>query len=102
MNNVKKFRCKIGLSQLELANKLGLHRTYITALESPNCERISNDLARRMAEVFGCSVFEVHGTNVFHEAPKTDEDKILLIKMLAKDLDDKTKAEQILEVVKQL
>lgn len=31
--NVKKYRTKQGLSQEELANKCGMHRTYISAIE---------------------------------------------------------------------
>jgi len=32
-NNIKKYRKKLGLSQEELADKAGLHRTYIGGIE---------------------------------------------------------------------
>lgn len=32
-NNVKKYRAEIGLSQEAFAEKAGLHRTYISAIE---------------------------------------------------------------------
>ena len=32
-NNIKKYRKKLGLSQEELAEKAGLHRTYIGGIE---------------------------------------------------------------------
>lgn len=31
--NLKKYRSKLGLSQEEFANKCGMHRTYISAIE---------------------------------------------------------------------
>jgi len=32
-NNIKKYRKKLGISQEELADKAGLHRTYIGGIE---------------------------------------------------------------------
>lgn len=32
-HNIKKFRCELNLSQEELADKCGLHRTYVGAVE---------------------------------------------------------------------
>ena len=32
-NNLKKYRKKLGLSQEDFADKCGLHRTYISAIE---------------------------------------------------------------------
>ena len=47
--NVKKYRSKIGLSQEALAEKSGLHRTYISAGE--RCRRsISLDNIQRIAD----------------------------------------------------
>ena len=31
--NLKKYRTKLGLSQVAFANKCGMHRTYISAIE---------------------------------------------------------------------
>ena len=47
--NVKKYRSKIGLSQEALAEKAGLHRTYISAVE--RCRRsISLENIQRIAD----------------------------------------------------
>lgn len=47
--NVKKYRSKIGLSQEALAEKSGLHRTYISAIE--RCRRsISLENIQRIAD----------------------------------------------------
>lgn len=50
-NNLKMYRNKLGLSQEAFANKVGLHRTYISALECQkrnialnNIEKIANAL----------------------------------------------------------
>ena len=50
-NNVKKYRTALGLSQEAFADKCGLHRTYISALEChrrsialENIQRIANAL----------------------------------------------------------
>ena len=50
-NNVKKYRNKMGLSQEAFAEKAGLHRTYISALECKkrsialdNVQKIANAL----------------------------------------------------------
>lgn len=48
-SNVKKYRSKIGLSQEALAEKSGLHRTYISAVE--RCRRsISLENIQRIAD----------------------------------------------------
>ena len=48
-NNVKKYRTEIGLSQEAFAEKCGMHRTYISAIE---CYRrsISLENIRRIAD----------------------------------------------------
>ena len=50
-DNMKKYRKQLGLSQEEFANKCGLHRTYISAIECyrrsialENVQRIANAL----------------------------------------------------------
>lgn len=50
-NNLKKYRTELGLSQEEFADKCGLHRTYISAIECyrrsislENIQRIANAL----------------------------------------------------------
>lgn len=50
-NNLRKYRSALGMSQEAFANKAGLHRTYISALERgkrsialDNIEKIANAL----------------------------------------------------------
>lgn len=57
--NVKKYRNKIGLSQEALAEKSGLHRTYISSIECfkrsislENIQRIANALQIETYKLF--------------------------------------------------
>jgi DNA-binding XRE family transcriptional regulator len=100
MNNIRKFRGKLGLTQTELGEAVGLTRSYICVLESPKCTSIDKTVAENLARFFGCNIFEVYGDNAFKNVPKTDEDKTTIIKMLAKTLEDNELKEKILELVK--
>ena len=54
--NVKKYRTKNGLSQEAFAEKSGLHRTYISALE---CEKrsIALDNVQKIADALGVDTY---------------------------------------------
>ena len=56
--NVKKFRTQIGLSQEAFAEKCGLHRTYISAVE---CYRrsISLENIQRIADALGIETYKL-------------------------------------------
>lgn len=55
-SNVKKYRTEIGLSQEAFAEKCGLHRTYISAIE---CYRrsIALENVQRIADALGISTY---------------------------------------------
>ena len=55
-HNVKKYRNRIGISQESFAEKAGLHRTYISALE---CEKrsISLDNIQKIADALGIETY---------------------------------------------
>lgn len=65
-NNVKKYRTKMGLSQEDFAEKCGLHRTYISAIE---CYRrsIALENIQRIADAF-----EIETYKLFLEEKKHD------------------------------
>jgi len=50
-------RKKAGLSQKELARKVGMSQQQISRLESPSYEGHSLSMLRRVAEVFGATVY---------------------------------------------
>lgn len=57
-SNVRKYRTKIGLSQESLAEKCGLHRTYISAVE---CYRrsISLENIQRIADALNIETYKL-------------------------------------------
>ena len=61
-NNLKKYRTAMGLSQEAFAEKCGLHRTYISAIE---CYRrsIALENVQRIAEALGVEVYQLFLTD---------------------------------------
>lgn len=56
--NLKKYRSAIGLSQEAFAEKCGLHRTYISALEC--CRRsIALENIQRIADALGIETYKL-------------------------------------------
>ena len=56
--NLKKYRTELGLSQEAFADKCGMHRTYISAIE---CYRISISLEniQRIADALGVETYKL-------------------------------------------
>ncbi|MDD6035959.1 MAG: helix-turn-helix transcriptional regulator [Lachnospiraceae bacterium] len=56
--NIKKYRKQLGISQEEFADRCGMHRTYISAVE---CYRrsISLENIQRMADVLGIETYKL-------------------------------------------
>lgn len=56
--NVKKYRTQAGLSQEAFAEKCGLHRTYVSAVEC--CRRsISLENIQRIADALGVETYKL-------------------------------------------
>lgn len=57
-DNLRKYRNALGLSQEDFANKCGLHRTYISAIE---CYRrsIALENVQRIAEALGIETYKL-------------------------------------------
>ena len=57
-DNLKKYRKQIGLSQEAFADKCGLHRTYISAIE---CYRrsIALEIVQRIADALGVDTYKL-------------------------------------------
>ena len=66
-NNVKKYRNSLGISQEKFAERAGLHRTYISAVESQR-RSISLDNIQKIADALGIDTYKL-----FIEDNKKDE-----------------------------
>lgn len=57
-NNLRKYRNKLGISQAKFAEKAGLHRTYISAIE---CEKrsISLDNIQKIADALEIETYRL-------------------------------------------
>ena len=57
-DNLKKYRIKLGVSQESFAEKCGMHRTYISAIE---CYRrsISLENIQRIADALGIKTYKL-------------------------------------------
>ena len=58
VNNMRKYRINLGLSQEAFADKCGMHRTYISAIE---CYRrsISLENIQRIADALGIETYRL-------------------------------------------
>lgn len=56
--NVKKYRTKLGLSQEAFAEKCGLHRTYISAIEC-NRRSIALENIQRIADALNVDTYKL-------------------------------------------
>lgn len=74
MKNIKILRGKLGLTQLELAEKLGITRVYMTTLESESTTSLSEELAHKLCEIFNVKEYELLGINNLKYIPATKEE----------------------------
>lgn len=56
---IKKYRAAAGLTQKQLANKAGMHRTYIIAIETEGSNPTTSTL-EGIAKALGCQVMNFY------------------------------------------
>lgn len=61
--NLKRLRCRAGLTVSDLARRAGLHMTYVYMMENGVRDSPSADVLRRLAGVIGCSVSDFFREN---------------------------------------
>lgn len=57
-NNLKKYRGELGISQEEFAERAGLHRTYISAIECGK-RSIALDNVQKIADALNIEVYKL-------------------------------------------
>lgn len=96
MDSIKKYRSKLGLSQIELGKKVGVGRACVIYWESKKCNSLTKNNAKKLTELFQCTEVQLYGKDSLKIVPQNDNDRIYLIKCLLNDATDK---EKILEEV---
>ena len=86
-NNLKMYRGKIGLSQKELAEKLELPRTTITKAENGD-SFLTKSTMEKVCEIFNCTPIDLLGEDCLRIAPKNDVERLKLINLLSKKIQD--------------
>ena len=76
MNNLAKYRSLKGLTQTQLAEKIGTSKNSLAYMEK---NKLSYKYAEKCAKVLDVNVFKILGTDAFVALPKTAEDKAVLI-----------------------
>jgi len=74
-DNIKYYRKKLGLTQVELAEKLNVSQSTITSWENGN-RRPDLDFLPVLAQIFGISVDELLGRESVSEQENIDTDTI--------------------------
>lgn len=82
MNNLAKIRGRYCMTQRELAEKLGVTKAGVCCMEK---KHIKIEQAQKCAEVFGVSVFEILGDDVFTIKPTTEADKEYVCALLTRN-----------------
>lgn len=67
MNNIRKFRESYGLTQSQVAEKIGVSLDTVSRYETEKREPRASDLCQ-MAKLFSCSIDELLGRSGTHEA----------------------------------
>lgn len=101
MDSIKKYRGQLGLTQEQLAKKIGVARILVTYWEKDNCQGLSLQNAQKLSKVFNCSLLQLYGINNFKKPPQDDNDRILLIKLLLKSMEDKKLKGDLLKCLQQ-
>lgn len=88
MKNVKKLRGKKGMSQLQLAEALGVTRASIVRLESDEIRNASTQMEKKLCEFFNVSIYELYGTDMLLYKPETKEELKTLIEQLTEEYEE--------------
>ena len=80
MNNLKKYRKLRGLTQMELASKIGLkYQTFISHCELGQ-KKLPYELAVKIANVLDCDVYNLMGDDIYRKSVTDDSDALQRLK----------------------
>lgn len=85
MKSLKMLRGKLGLSQQEFADKLGVTRVHVVSLEKEDNTHLSDTMVKKICEIFELKDYELLGINNLKYIPKTKEDLEKFIEILREE-----------------
>lgn len=88
MLNIKKLRGKLGISQQELADKIGVSRTSVIWWESPECGSLTPRIQTIMCKIFDCNPIDLYGADNFKIKPQTNEERRRMIAYINEEMTD--------------
>lgn len=74
--DIRKGRGMVGMTQSQLAERLGVSRQTVANMEKNPNYRLSRDKAERLADIFGCSIYDLCG-NLFPQGyePQSEDER---------------------------
>lgn len=85
MNNLKKLRGELGITQTELAKELGVTKATIINSE----KNLTKKMAYKISEKYNVNVFDLLGVDILKVYPYNEEDKKKVLEILCADLEKK-------------
>lgn len=79
MNNLAKYRSLKGLTQTQLAEKIGTSKNSLAYMEK---NKLSYKYALKCAEILDVNAFKILGTDALVALPSNEEDKAVLIETI--------------------
>lgn len=89
MENLKKLRGKMGLSQKELAKKVGLNRATINYLENGTLKGLSAPNEKKLCDFLNVTRCELYGIDNLKYFPENRKDMENFINMLTEKMNQK-------------
>lgn len=85
MKKIKLYRGIKGITQAELARRLGVTRAYINKLESDKYHSVSKKLVKRLCEVFEVDAFDLFDIDILKIVPQNSKEFEKVIYILEKE-----------------
>ena len=85
MKKIKLYRGVKGITQAELARRLGVTRAYINKIESDRYHSISKKLVKRLCEVFEVDAFDLFDIDILKIVPQNSKEFEKVIYILEKE-----------------
>ena len=86
MENIKKFRGELGMTQKDLAERINVTRSLVISLEKDSCHSTSKKTTDKLCELFKVSPCKLYGVDNLKYKPESKQDLEYLISVLTEEL----------------